>query len=265
MKLITLGQWNLNSENKLMHLESAQLSEVESSTAIDAERAEVGTALSEVKTGGDSGAERHHRSRRKHYSRRHRHSQGGRHWSERSKLLGGMLTLALLANFFILLYFGLKTYSLNEENTDLRVNLLKSQDELNTLKPQVEKLQKDLESLLKGQLPGLMKIEYDQVMSLNNRYLKNITFNKVNNKNIRGYEFRIVMRNNTLSTIWPKFKIHFFDRYGVQMNSVQVSLEKESFLKIDVLEPGEERSDSSTVITLLDNEEMPSYFMIKLN
>ncbi len=83
-------------------------------------------------------------------------------------MLGSILTFAFIANFFIVLYFGLETYTLNEENTNLRGSLSKSQEELKELKPQVEKLQKDLESLLKGQLPGLMKIEYDQVISLNN-------------------------------------------------------------------------------------------------
>ncbi len=73
------------------------------------------------------------------------------------------------------------------------------------------------------------------------------------------------MRNDTLSTVWPKFKIHFFDQYGVQINSIQVSLAKESFLQVNTLGPGEERSDSSAVIKLMDNEEIPSYFMIKLN
>jgi hypothetical protein len=133
------------------------------------------------------------------------------------------------------------------------------------LRPEVEKLKKDIGSLLKGQLPGLTKIEYDQVITLNEGYLKNITFNKVNSKNARGYEFRIVMRNDSLSTIWPQLKIHFFDEHGMQVNFVQVSFEKESFVQVNTLEPGEERSDSSPTIKLMDNENIPFYFMIQLN
>jgi hypothetical protein len=257
----------LNSENKMMALQSVESPAVEVSKENDTARGEAETELPAVVEVNDQGAERSGtvRVRRRHHLHRHRHSKRSSQWSERSKLLAGILSLALIANFFIVLFFGLQSYTLNEENTSLRADLIKSHEELDKLKPEMGKLKKDVESLLKGQLPGLLKIEYDQVITLNNRYVKNITFNKVNNKNVRGYEFRIVMHNDSLSTIWPKVKIHFFDEHGIQMNLIQVGFEKESFIQIDPLEPGEERSDSSHTIKLMENENMPSYFMIQLN
>lgn len=205
------------------------------------------------------------RSRRKHRSHRHRRYKDGHHWSERSKLLLGILILVLVTNAIIALFFGIRIYLLNQENSELRVELRKAQEEMEQLKPALEKSLADIASLLKGRLPGLTRIEYDQVIALNEKYLKNIIFNKVNTKNFKGYEFRIVMRNDTLGTIWPRFKIHFFDEHGIHVNTVQASDEKESLMKVDPLGPGEERSDSSATIKLLDNEKMPYFFLIRMN
>lgn len=205
------------------------------------------------------------RLRRKHRSHRHRRYKDGHHWSERSKLLLGVLVLVLVTSIIIVLFFGIRIYLLNQENSELKVEVRKAQEEVEQLKPALEKSLAEITSLLKGQLPGLTKIEYDQVIALNEKYLKNIIFNKVNTKNFKGYEFRIVMQNDTLATIWPRFKVHFFDEHGVHINTVQASDEKESLMKINPLGPGEERSDSSATIKLLDNEKMPYFFLIRMN
>ena len=205
------------------------------------------------------------RVRRKHRSHRRRHSNHKHYWSDRSRLLLGFLGLILIANLIVAFFLGVQLYMLNKENDELKTKLARSQEELNRLKPELEKSLTEVQSLLKGQLPGLMPIEYDQVLTLNKGYLKNIIFNKVSSKNLRGYEFRIVMQNDTLATIWPQFKIHFFDEHGIHINSVQVSDDKESLMKVDPLASGEERSESSAMIKLLDNEKIPYFFLIRLN
>ncbi|HJW30799.1 MAG TPA: hypothetical protein VJ508_16305 [Saprospiraceae bacterium] len=127
------------------------------------------------------------RSRRKHHrSHQHRRSRKQHHWSERSKLLLGILVLILFANLIIALFIGIPMYLLNQENTELRVQLRKAQEEVDQLKPALEKSLAETQSLLKGQLPGLTKIEYDQVVTLNEKYLKNIIFNKRFNEISRG-------------------------------------------------------------------------------
>jgi len=205
------------------------------------------------------------RVRKKHRSHRHRHANHRHHWSERSRLLLGVLGLILIANLVVVFFFGMQLYMLNKENNELKTKLAKSQEELNRLKPELEKSLAEVQSLLKGRLPGLMQIEYDQVITLNEGYLKNIIFNKVSSKNLRGYEFRVVMQNDTLATIWPKFKINFFDEQGFHISTVQASDEKDSAIQIDPLGPGEERAGSSAVIKLQDNEDMPHFFLVRLN
>ncbi len=187
------------------------------------------------------------------------------HWSQRSGLLAVVLLAVVFTIIAVVSLFGYRLYSLNKDNSDLRSNLTNSQEEVRKLKADVEKFQKDLDALLKGQLPGLTKIDYDRVIPINQNYLNNISFNRVNNRNIRGYEFRVTMRNDTLSTIWPKIKINFFNKHGLQMNFIQVGVEKDSFMQVDTLNPGEERADPSPVVGLLENEELPTYFMLQLN
>lgn len=210
--------------------------------------------------------------KRKRHSHRHRRSHHGRqHWSERSKLLLGLLALVTVFSGLTLLFMGVKIYSLDQrvmelkrDNIALQTSLSKSREELALADQQTKKLQEHIESLLKGQLPGLTRIEYNQVIPLNKAYLINIIFNKVNTRNSKGYEFRILMKNNNLVTIWPKAKVTFFDRTGLQMNAIDIGVGKEPFMRVDTLNPEEERADSSPVIPLSENEDPPSYFMIKL-
>jgi hypothetical protein len=255
----------LNSEHEISPVAAGELNDVRSGAGSGSKEADIAANPLEDTVAGDAATGTTGRSRRKHRSHRHRYSSYGHHRSGRSKLLLGLLVLVLVANLFIVLLLGLRIHLSNEENSELRVELAKAKEELDRVKPELAKSLGDIESLLKGQLPGLTRIEYDQVISLNEKYLKNIIFNKVNSKNLKGYEFRVVMQNDTLGTVWPRFKIHFFDEHGVHINTVQAGYEKEALMQIDPLGPGEERADSSAVVKLLDNEKMPYFFLIRLN
>ncbi len=232
-----------------------------------AEASQTVPVLTEEESGAGSGT-----SKRRHRSHRHRRSKhGSAHWSERSKLLGGVLAVIIVFSCCALLFMTIRIHNLNKlimnlkkENIEIQENLVKNRGELDLARGETEKLQQNIQSLLKSQLPGLINIQYNQIITLNNGYLVNIVFNKVNNKTTRGYEFRILIKNETLATIWPKIKMSFFDKSGIQMNSIEIGVGKDALMKIDTLNPAEERSDSSPVIKLLDNEELPVYFMIKL-
>jgi len=255
----------LNSEHEVNSVAAGELNDARSGAGGVSKGAETAADPLEDTVAADVPARTTERSRRKHRSHRRRRSSHGHHWGDRSRLLLGLLALVLVANLVIVLFLGLRLYLLNNEDAELRGELAKAQEELNQVKQELAKSLGDIESLLKGQLPGLTRIEYDQVVVLNEKYLKNIIFNKVNSKNLKGYEFRVVMQNDTLATIWPRFKINFFDEHGVHLSTVQAGDEKEAPMQIDPLGPGEERAGSSAVIKLSDNEKMPYFFLIRLN
>jgi len=260
------GEAKLIAEHEVSEATADGMNNARSGTDGGSKEADIAPDPLEDAVAGDAPTGITERSRRKHRSHRHRRSSRDRHhWSDRSKLLLGLLALVLVANLFIVLLLGLRIHLLDKENTELRVESAKAQEELNTVKPALAKSLGEIESLLKGQLPGLTRIEYDQVIGLNEKYLKNIIFNKVNSKNLKGYEFRVVMQNDTLNTIWPRFKVHFFDEHGVHISTVQAGEEKDALIKVDPLGPGEERAGSSAIIKLLDSEKMPYFFLIRLN
>lgn len=195
---------------------------------------------------------RHSRSRRHHD---HRHQRASLFW-----LAVGS---AILLNFFILLFFGLQVYKLNRENSLLKINLTQHERELEQARPELEKLRKDIEDLNQGRLPGLKKMEYDQVIPLNDGYLKNINFTEINEKDTKGYEYKLVLQNDTLSTLWPKLKVHFFNARGIQINMVHMTVEKkDGAVPVDTLGPGETRSYSATIKVPVA-EEKPAYFMVE--
>jgi hypothetical protein len=156
-------------------------------------------------------------------------------------------------------------YGLNRENTRLRTDLIESEQRLAQIVPENDKLRKDLETLLQGRLPGLRRIEFDSVINLNNTYIKNIIFTEFHSRNETGYEFKIVLYNNTLKTVWPDFLIFFFDGHGIQIHSVKIGSGRSNYdIRVEPLAPGEIRSHTSTV-NLMDHNELPAFFMFKLN
>lgn len=203
--------------------------------------------------------------RRHHRSGKHRRSHRSQHWSGRSKLLFAILSITILATFCTVLFLSVWVYGLNKENSQLKTDLVESEQRLAQIVPEHEKFRKDLETLLQGRLPGLTGIEFDKVINLNDNYVRNIIFTEVHSKNETGYEFKIVLYNNTLQTIWPDFLIFFFDSHGIQVHSVKIGAGKLNYdVRVDPLAPGEIRSHTS-VITLVDNNELPAFFMLRLN
>jgi cell division protein FtsB len=195
---------------------------------------------------------RHSKSRRYH---NHHHQRSGLFWLA--------VGCAILLNFFILLFFGLQVYRLSRENTVLKINLTQHERELEQARPELEKLRQDIADLNQGRLPGLRKMEYDQVISLNDGYLKNINFTEISDKDTKGYEYKLVLQNDTLSTLWPKLKVHFFNARGIQINRVHMTVEKkEGAVQVDTLGPGETRSYSATIKVPVA-EEKPAYFMVE--
>jgi len=218
------------------------------------------TTLEESSDTGNLQKRRHHRSSK------HRHSHRTYHWSRRSKLLFALLAIAILATFLSMLFLGIWVYGLRKENSQLKTDLLESQHKLAGIIPETEKLREDLETLLQGRLPGLKRIEFDRVLNLNDMYIKNIIFSEFHSRNETGHEFKIVLYNNTLQTVWPDFVIFFFDSHGLQVRSVKVGAgNKLNYdIHIDPLAPGEIRSHASGV-TSTDNNALPAFFMLRLN
>lgn len=195
---------------------------------------------------------------------RRKQSQSIYRWSRRSKLLLVGVGFSLITIFFLILFFGIRVYSLNKENESLRENLKYSEKELNLLKPEVLQLREDLKALVENRIPRLKKLEYDKVIPLDAEYLKNIVFTLTKDGQKQYYEYKLVMENNTPFVIWPELKIYFFDELGIQVGVEEIGTSKETLSAEGKhsLGSGEVRSHSSRIS--LSEDEAPVYFMIRV-
>lgn len=195
---------------------------------------------------------------------RRKRSQGIHRWSRRSKLL--LVSVGLLSTiiFFLVLFFGIRNYSLNMENDSLRVKLNRSERELEALKPELKQLREDLKALVENRIPRLRSLEYDKVIHLDTNYVKNMVFTITKNGKQTFYEYKLVMENNTPFIIWPDLKIYFFDELGIQVGVEEIaSSENVKAMEGDYsLEPGEARSFSSKIS--LTEDEIPAYFLVRV-
>lgn len=183
-------------------------------------------------------------------------------WSRRSKLLLLLVLVLVLIDFFTALLLGTQVYTLNRQNQTLRSSLAQTEEKLRQVTPELQKLRVDLEELIRGKLPRLRKLEYDQVLSLDDQYLKNITFTEIVNRDSRNHEYKLVVQNNTSAPLWPEIQLLVFNELGIQVGSAEIGTRQPNALKASSLGVGEVRSYTAS-IDLADEETTPTYFMIR--
>lgn len=184
-------------------------------------------------------------------------------WSRRSKLLLGSVVLLVLMEFFTALLLGTQMYSLDRQNETLRKELAESQEKLRQALPELQKLRVDLDELIRGKLPRLRKLEYDRVLTLDEGYLKNVSFTKIINHNVQSYEYKLVVHNNTHATLWPEVQLRLFSELGIEIGSAEIGTTDPDALKAANLSIGEVRSYSA-FFKLGDKSASPAYFMIRI-
>ena len=182
---------------------------------------------------------------------RSRRSRSSRH--TRMKIWG--LSFALLIMFVILFitsaYTSARINQLSIQVSSNQEQLLLKEKEINELKSQLTQSKDELEKLIKGRLPAVMKLVPDQVLTVNKDFIKNIVFTVLTQNDSKHYEYKLVVENLSHKIIVPKFRLLIFDKSGVQIGMDQVLRGKE-------LAPGESRSYSSKIDFFMTEE--PAYF-----
>jgi hypothetical protein len=173
-----------------------------------------------------------------------------------------VLVLALI-DFFTALLLGTQVYRLSRENQELRSNLARTEDDLRKAVPELEKLRTDLNALVRGKLPSLRELRYDRVLSLDEGYLKNITFTEIINRDSREHEYKLVVQNNTPSMLWPEVQLLVFNELGIQIGRAEIGTRHPNALKAGSLGVGEVRSYSAAIL-FTDKSATPAYFMVRM-
>ncbi len=182
--------------------------------------------------------------------------------SSRTKLIFFLAILSLVEAAALLILFIQLALS-EQENLELTILEKNQAQELETLRPEVEKLRADVASLTASRLPNLARLEFDKVIPLELDYVKNIVFTVAGKDSDKHYEYKIVMHNSGLSLIHPEVDILFFDRVGVQVGLSKIGFHKDGTPNLNMLERGEVRSFSSSVD--LTDDAKPEYFRVKIH
>lgn len=131
-------------------------------------------------------------------------------------------------------------------------------------------LRHERDSLMRGKLPNLLPLEYDKIISLKEKYLRNITFTLTKDQGEETTEYRIVLQNNTRLAVRPTVKVLFFGNSGIRIGIAEMTsrrlvsdkqiLYTESAADKQILFPGEIRSYSGSIE--LSRQGSPYHFLI---
>lgn len=186
-----------------------------------------------------------------------RRSRSRRQHSSRNRTLvlalSGLLALAVFLLALVSITLGGRVSHLSSSNRILTEELFKQEQEIRQLRPRLEASERELQMLMEGRLPNLHTLDQDQVIPVQERYIKNIVFTVVNSGAEKIHEYKLVMENPGLQRIQPRFRVMVFDRMGVQVGVDDVVL-------AEGLSVGESRSHASTLDVFMDSQ--PHYFAI---
>jgi len=179
------------------------------------------------------------------------------------QILGVAIALSLLIN--LLLAIALASYArkaslLSGVSSSLRFELseLSTQVELKT--EHIETLKNEIKELTLNRLPGLITLNYDEVLKVDEQYVKNIVFTRTGKKGTHLYEYKVVLENRD-SALQPALKVILFDRNGVQVGMSELSNKAKQGL-ITRLDQDEVRTHYA-IVQLADKAE-PEYFQVIL-
>lgn len=178
-----------------------------------------------------------------------------RRWSPRSRTLAWALAISVALSVLLIAFFGIRVSMLQNENSTLTRQMREAERDLAPMRQELAQLKKDLEALVEGRLPHLRRLEYDKVIPLAEGYAKNIAFTLVKRGQEESYEYKLVVQNDSLSTVDPDLKLYLFDKTGIQVGVSRISGEAPMGL-------GEVRSYTRMVNT--EEDATPAYFMLRL-
>jgi cell division protein FtsB len=185
------------------------------------------------------------------------------HRYKRCKRQSGWLKIALLVSFLALSAVATFSYRYVSKASGQLVMPQQERDgytaRIAELETTVAELNDEILTLSQGRIPGLRRIEFDQVLQVDKEYVKNVVFSITRQGDKRTYEFKMLLHNAGPDILQPGGTLALFDRAGLQLGIVHFKkLEGSLFLA-----PGESRSYYDRVDLSRPGE--PVYYMLELS
>jgi len=135
------------------------------------------------------------------------------------------LYVALFVMFVALFAMALNLKIRGQELVDLRVLQRQQERRLVELEPRIQQLQQENAALVKSRLPGLRPLDIDKIITLNQAFVKSITFSLSGKGGNKLYEYRMLLDNQEGRVVKPAVEILMFDRNGIQLGTARMTAE----------------------------------------
>ncbi len=156
--------------------------------------------------------------------------------------------------------YARKASLLSGVSSSLRLQLTGITEQFENNAKQIKILKSEIAELTLKRLPGLIGLNFDEVLKINKQYVKNIVFTRTGKSGSHLYEYKVVLENND-AALQPALKVILFDRNGVQVGMSELS-SKAGQGGITRLDQDEVRTHYA-VVELADDTE-PEYFQVIL-
>jgi hypothetical protein len=178
-----------------------------------------------------------------------------------------LTTAACLTASVVLGFTGHRLWSnLSDTQTTLAEEREASQTRLREVEADLMATRKALKTahasigvLVEKRIPGLQGLQLDQVISIEESAVRDITFTRLRGSEKSGYEFKAVIENTSPVSVFPAVSIVLFDDLGVQVGRSQIGPEIDG--EKLTLRPGEIRSHFAVVE--VDSGRQASYFRLE--
>jgi hypothetical protein len=138
----------------------------------------------------------------------------------------------------------------------------KLQSENDNLNKEIRILKDDLAQLVEGRLPGLLPLEFDITIPIEQDYIRSISFIMTGTEQESYYAYHAVMHNGDVARITPDATLFMFDERGIQVGKTILSNASSApEVENSDLRPGETRYYSNQI--KLDSKTSPKYFLIE--
>jgi hypothetical protein len=179
------------------------------------------------------------------------------------QILGIALALSLLISLLMaiaLASYARKASLLSGIGSGLRLEIANITEQSEHKTKRIKTLESEIQALTLNRLPGLINLNFDEVIEVDKHYVKNIVFTRTGKKGHHLYEYKVVLENHN-AALQPALKILLFDRSGVQvgMSSLSHKTEQGSISRLDQ----DEVRTHYSVVQLPDKSE-PEYFQVVL-
>ena len=206
-------------------------------------------------------------------SRRHRSKRGAEGGGSRShsrtkkvnqlRLVATVLVVLLMGMTMVAIYHWTKVDVLATEVLSLSTDLGHAQKELEKARELLRTQDTEIGAMMGRRIPGVAELSFDNLVNVNDKYLRKVTFAQAGVGPNKAIEFHAVMENKGAAPVVPDVRIRLFDRMGLQTAVVKLGKEHAGAAgTVAELRPDETRTYSGSIPAERDAESR--YFMIEV-